>query len=88
MYVAWHSRQPGIYRAGEVGGAIDVAGTIDPAMAIGPVAYRKLEEPVALPVEIGLAAHSGAGDDVERLAAGEQLVSPAGHRGLHDGVAL
>jgi hypothetical protein len=66
----------------EIGGTVLVSGAVDPAMTVRPIAHRQLEEFISLPVEIRLATHSRAYDDVKPLTAGKPFRAEFGHCSL------
>jgi len=57
-------------RTRKIGGAVAVAGTVDPGIEVGPVRNRKLKKKIVLPVKISLAGSSGADNDVDFFGAG------------------
>ena len=70
--VAFHAA--GANGAVEDGSAVRESGTVDPLAAGGPIRDRELIEPVALPIQIGLADFARAGDDFHSLAVLVQFV--------------
>jgi len=66
--------------AGEVSGAVVVAGAVDPLLSIGPEANGQFQQAVALPVEVCLAPLAGAGNDVDALGSLLKIWREAGKR--------
>lgn len=56
------------YLAFKVGGAIDIAGTVGPAIGCSPVGYGKLEKLIASPVQISLSFSAGTDDEVDSFS--------------------
>src|ERR1700691_3310479 len=71
-----------VYMAAKVCGAIDVVRTVDPLVSVRPITYRKFKELIAGPIQIRLASHTRAGNDVDPLAQRQSLCAFFGNCGL------
>src|ERR1700745_1447168 len=76
--VAFKARR--VYCARKVCGSVNVARAVDPSMSIAPITYWQLEEPVSLPVKVGLAPNSGTSDEIDALCSLKNGgIPPASH---------
>lgn len=72
-------------RAFEVGGAIDITGTVRPSAGRGPVGDRKFEELITAPIQVSLPFSAGSDDEINTLCLRFLLPVFAGDRGFEEG---
>ena len=75
-----------IYDAGKVRCPVKVARAVDPPVSIRPITHWQFEEPVSLPVQVGLAPYSGSGHEVDALGSLKDVRFPSAPRRLEKSV--